>query len=237
MEEETAVSQGLHTGCIHPTECIQDLHTGCIQYTQLGSGRPDNSLSSWQLDSSHRWGQWSAARLSPCHCDITGVPQDPQGSHGRLKGHNMIATVLALSAWYWDCSCYCLPTCSPLCFFIESQTTNKKANKTKLCCSLLFFLHRSWLTWLIYWSSLHFFLAISAGASCPSLFFHTKDTSYHSDISIFKDCHICTLDSWIIPFPALLAACHSPAIASDNTKLEDTEQNGDQNTGVVTWLW
>lgn len=109
-----------------------------FQYTQLGSGRPDNSLSSWQLDSSHRWGQWSAARLSPCHCDITGVPQDPQESHGRLKGHNMVATVLALSAWYWDCSCYCLPTCSPLCFFIESQTTNKKANKTKLCCSLLF---------------------------------------------------------------------------------------------------
>ncbi|KAK4826025.1 hypothetical protein QYF61_003846 [Mycteria americana] len=67
----------------------------------------------------------------------------------------------------------------------------------------------------------------------------TDDTSYHPSIRIFKDCHSCSLDTGVLPFPMLLAAYLFLAISLDascDVESEDIEQKEDQNTSGLYML-
>lgn len=165
--------------------------------TQLASGwSGDTNRGSWRLAWSHGWGLWPRQDCAGPRCCGTGVTQELVEIHVWLLGLSTVTAGLAISAYLWDC-CYHLPVCAlPLLLF--------HYYKTKHCSSCFF--PAPLLVWLIHQSPLHFMFAISVGTACRSHASHTNDTGNHENISMFKDCHNCSLDTRILPFPTLLAA-------------------------------
>lgn len=165
--------------------------------TQLASGwSDDTNRGSWRLAWSHGWGLWPRQGCAGPRCCGTEVTQELVEIHVWLLGLSTVTAGLAISAYLWDCG-YHLPVCAlPLLLF--------HYYKTKHCSSCFF--PAPLLVWLIHQSPLHFMFAISVGTACRSHASHTNDTGNHENISMFKDCHNCSLDTGILPFPTLLAA-------------------------------
>lgn len=121
----------------------------------------------------------------------------------------------------------CLPAPLYSCYFIKAQTTSTKPNNSKHCSS--------WSdssTSRLFSLQLLFLLVLHVCLMPP-----IQMISAAIKTSGSSDCHNCSLDTGILPFPTVLAAYLFLAITlgvSCDIELEETEQKEDQNTIGMT---